>query len=125
MNGTPHGRLHERVPQERRMKDPRKEPYKRMFLNFSTLWNSGIATMVRLSDDDVEYILAPVWLDAVKDPPKENIDYWVITRKGWKGALKYWRGEWFGMNGTYFMEKVDDVIWYMPIFPQPTERSGE
>jgi hypothetical protein len=71
-----------------------------------------------------ELVLNSSWLDAVKEPPKEDIDYWAITRNGWRGALRYWRGEWFTMNGNYFMYKVDDVIWYMPL-PLPPERSGE
>jgi hypothetical protein len=70
----------------------------------------------------LEYHLAPVWLDAVKEPPKE-VDYYIVsqylkTLGCWaKPIIAEWDGhpEWWAERG---------YTHWMPL-PLPPERSGK
>jgi hypothetical protein len=71
-----------------------------------------------------EYHLAPVWHDAVKEPPK-NGEYWV-KEKGSENCFactKTFDG-WWTWNEGYQEREYHDVEMYYPL-PLPPERSGE
>jgi hypothetical protein len=81
----------------------------------------------------VEYHLAPVWHDAVKDPPKEDGKYIGLfsdvsivrwSEKEVNKATEYYPKGW-----SYYSEKLDEWVSCEPKkwmhLPLPPERSGE
>jgi hypothetical protein len=82
-------------------------PPKKMFISFD-----GIDSEI------VEYHLAPVWHDAVKDPPKE--DGWYVVEDKY-GEIRAW----YFMTDHNDLEKLNIVRYYGVCIPEPPERSEE
>jgi len=103
------------------------KPPEKIFAMFDTSGERGYFDVEKPKISCRIYHLAPVWHDAVKEPPKERNTY--LVNSIWEGGSEIVRsffddGKWTETENPDYVGDEIKVTHWMPL-PLPPERRGE